>query len=135
MPNLESVLTMFSGKVEREGDDVVISVPGRELDLGELTAGETYRVAVLDQLSPETGTADVRAADTPQRDLSPSSAPIAEGEQLAVEIEDTGEQGDGIARVGPGYIVFVPNTSVGDRVTVEITQVRENFAFAEVVED
>lgn len=59
--------------------------------------------------------------------------PVEEGETLDVEVEDLGDKGDGIARIGPGYVVFIPDTDVGDRVTVEITQARENFAFAEVV--
>lgn len=63
-----------------------------------------------------------------------SEPPVEEGELREVEIEDTGEKGDGIARVGPGYVVFVSDTKVGDRVTVRITQARDNFAFAEVVE-
>ncbi|OYR71246.1 deoxyribonuclease, partial [Halorubrum sp. E3] len=46
-----------------------------------------------------------------------------------------GDQGDGIAKVERGYVVIVPETSVGDRVTVEIQQVRENVAFADVVDD
>jgi predicted RNA-binding protein with TRAM domain len=60
--------------------------------------------------------------------------PVEKGETVEVEVEDIGEQGDGIARIGPGYIVFVPGADIGDRITVEINQVRENFAFGEVVE-
>ena len=44
-----------------------------------------------------------------------------------------GDQGDGIARVDRGYVVFVPDTELGDRVTVRITETRENVAFSEVV--
>lgn len=59
---------------------------------------------------------------------------VEEGNVLDVEIEDIGDQGDGLARVGPGYVVIVPDTQVGDRVTVEITEARENVAFADMVE-
>ncbi len=48
-------------------------------------------------------------------------------------VEYVGEQGVGIARVGPGYVVFVPEAGVGDQVTIEVTTVRENFGIAEVV--
>jgi predicted RNA-binding protein with TRAM domain len=58
---------------------------------------------------------------------------VSEGEVLEVDIEDMGRQGDGIARIGPGYVVFVSDTNVGDRVRVRITSTRENFAFAEPV--
>jgi predicted RNA-binding protein with TRAM domain len=56
------------------------------------------------------------------------------GEEIDVEIKDMGEEGDGIARVGPGYVVFVPDTRIGERVSIELTSVRENVAFGEVVE-
>ncbi|WP_192918703.1 TRAM domain-containing protein [Salinigranum salinum] len=59
---------------------------------------------------------------------------MTEGETLRVQIEDVGDQGDGLARVGPGYVVFVPDTEVGQQPLVRVTTVRENVAFAEVVE-
>jgi predicted RNA-binding protein with TRAM domain len=46
----------------------------------------------------------------------------------------TREQGDGIARVERGYVIIVPDTELNDRVTVKITEVRENLAFGEVVQ-
>jgi predicted RNA-binding protein with TRAM domain len=51
-----------------------------------------------------------------------------------VEIEHLGDQGDGIAKVERGYVVIVPDTSIGDRVTAEIQQARETVAFADVVD-
>jgi predicted RNA-binding protein with TRAM domain len=47
---------------------------------------------------------------------------------------DIGDQGDGITRVERGFVVIVPDTKETERVTIEITDVRENVAFAEVVE-
>lgn len=61
--------------------------------------------------------------------------PVSEGETLRLEIEDVGDQDDGIARVGPGYVVFVPDTEIGQQPLVRVTTVRENFAFAEIVEE
>ena len=49
-----------------------------------------------------------------------------------VTIETIGDQGDGIAKVERGYVVIVPEAEPGDEVTVEITQARENLAFAQV---
>jgi predicted RNA-binding protein with TRAM domain len=65
-------------------------------------------------------------------DESPSTAPIKEGEEYEVKIEDVGKEGDGITRV-EGFVVFVPDTKVGDEVKVRITSVRRRFAFAEKV--
>jgi 23S rRNA (uridine2552-2'-O)-methyltransferase len=61
------------------------------------------------------------------------TAPVAEGDTRDVTIEATGEDGDGIAYV-EGYTLFVPDTGVGDEVTVEITDVKPRFGFATRVE-
>jgi predicted RNA-binding protein with TRAM domain len=65
---------------------------------------------------------------------TPKTAPIKEGEEYEVKIEDTGKEGDGITRI-EGFVVFVPNTAVGDEVKVRITSVRKRFAFAEKVSE
>ncbi len=59
--------------------------------------------------------------------------PVEEGETYEVEIEDLGSKGDGIAKI-EDFVVFVPNTEVGETVEVEITSVGRRFAFGEVVE-
>ena len=65
---------------------------------------------------------------------TPKTAPIKEGEEYEVKIEDTGKEGDGITRI-EGFVVFVPNTAVGDEVKVRITSIRKRFAFAEKVSE
>lgn len=76
--------------------------------------------------TPGNPAGSARASDGP---------PVSEGETLRLEIQDVGDQGDGIARVGPGYVVFVPDTEIGQQPMVRVTTVRENFAFAEIVEE
>jgi len=63
-----------------------------------------------------------------------TSAPVEAGESYEVTIEDLAREGDGIARV-KGFVIFVPQTSVGDEVTVKVTKVMRKFAFAEKVEE
>jgi predicted RNA-binding protein with TRAM domain len=62
-----------------------------------------------------------------------SSAPINEGEEYDVKIEDVGRDGDGIARI-EGFVVFVSGAKVGDEVKIRINSTRRNFAFADIVE-
>lgn len=136
----ETLLTMFSAEIEMRAGTPVITLPEQELQLGELEADETYRIAVLTQAGGADDTAPTsqksgHADRDRQRPHDASEPPVEEGDLCEIEIEDIGEQGDGIARVGPGYIVFVPDTDIGDRVTAEITNTQENFAFAEVVEE
>jgi predicted RNA-binding protein with TRAM domain len=122
---------LFSATVEKRGGSYVVELPEREVELGDLQDGETYRVAIL----PSEATDPPEAIDPEQTgDRDPPEPPVEEGEQRAVEIEDIGEQGDGITRVERGYVVIVPDTETGERVTIEITDVRENVAFADVIE-
>jgi len=69
----------------------------------------------------------------PADESAPPTPPVEEGEQRTVEIESLGDQGDGITRVDQGFVVIVPDTERGERVTVEITDVKETVAFAEVL--
>lgn len=135
MNESERLLTLFSGAVELRDGKPVVEIPGQELELGALSIGETYRIAILRQEAASTGSSGDRRKNDGRRSSESSRPPVEEGERYEIEIEDLGEQGDGIARVGPGYIVFVPGTGIGDRVTVEIVEARANFAFADVVED
>ena len=61
------------------------------------------------------------------------SVPVEEGKTYDVNIQDLGRNGDGIARI-EGFVVFVPNTNVGDEVQIKVERVLPKFAFATVVE-
>jgi predicted RNA-binding protein with TRAM domain len=62
------------------------------------------------------------------------SSPVEVGETYEVTIEDIAKEGDGIARV-KGFVIFVPNTVVGEDVSIKISKIMRNFAFAEKVEE
>lgn len=128
----ENLLCLFSAQVKERDGSYIIEVPQREVTVGDVEGGGVYRVAMLSSGMQATSTVESRSA--PERDREDPEPPVEEGEVVNAEIEDIGEQGDGIARVGPGYVVIVPETERGERVSAEITEVRENMAFAEVVE-
>lgn len=120
---------LFSAHIEKRNRSYVVEIPEREVQLGDLRHGEVYRVALLPSLVDDI---DDTSAE-PQREHKSPKPPVTEGEQRTVEIEDLGDQGDGLARVERGFVVIVPDTEQGERVIVEITDVRENVAFAEVI--
>lgn len=124
---------LFSAEVEQRDGSYVVEVPEQELRLGDLDSGKAYRVALL-STSEETTTTTTTTTQESRREQTPLEPPVEEGDTREVEIEDIGEQGDGITRVERGYVVIVPDTDEGERVTIEITDVRENVAFAEVVD-
>lgn len=130
---------LFTASVEQRGDSHSIEIPRSELEQGAISSGETYRVAILP--SPPRN----RDADTRQQNRSVSASesmasasqtpPVSEGDVREVTIETLGDQGDGIAKIERGYVVIVPGTRPDDEVTIEITQARENVAFAQVHDD
>jgi predicted RNA-binding protein with TRAM domain len=126
----EQLVSLFSGSIEERDGSYTVEIPERELQLGDLEEGATYRVAIL----PAPAQSDAATEEPPERERGPPGPPVDEGATRSVEIEDIGEQGDGITRVERGYVVIVPDTEVGERVKVEITDVRQNVAFAEVIE-
>ncbi len=60
-------------------------------------------------------------------------APVAEGTEYDVTIEDIAREGDGIARV-QGFVIFVPGTKIGDNVKIKVDKVMRRFAIASVSE-
>lgn len=121
---------LFSANVEYHDGRYVVGIPDRELILGEIQDGETYRVALF-SAEPESSTAPDE--ETPDQVREAPTPPVEKADLLDVEIEDVGKQGDGIARVDRGYVVIVPETTLGERVTIRITDVRQTVAFAEIV--
>ena len=57
-------------------------------------------------------------------------APVVVGESYDVSIDDIAKEGDGIARV-EGFVIFVPQTKVGDKVKITVNKVMRKFAIAE----
>lgn len=125
----EKLLCLFSAEVEEEDDRYLVEVPNREIETGSVASGETYRVALIAGDSNPDVEASVTAApsDEPQ-------PPVEPGEIRYVEIEDLGKQGDGIARVERGYVIIVPGAEVGERVKIEVSEVKSNFAVGEILE-
>jgi predicted RNA-binding protein with TRAM domain len=132
MIDTDRLLCLYSAEITREDGVATIEIPERELDVGALDEGATYRVGLFETGDTESPIqSKSNAADPNQARNEP---PVTEGEVIDVEIEDMGEEGDGIARVGPGYVIFVPDTTIGERVAIELTSVRENVAFGTVVD-
>jgi predicted RNA-binding protein with TRAM domain len=125
----DKLLCLFSADVRAEDDKYVVEIPRREIETGSIDPGETYRVALISRSVEST---DEGVSEAPSDEPQP---PVETGELRYVEIEDIGKQGDGIARVERGYVIIVPGADVGERVKVEITEVKSNFAVGEIVDE
>ncbi|AXR79142.1 TRAM domain-containing protein [Natrarchaeobaculum sulfurireducens] len=128
----EKLLCLFSTEVSTEEDRYVIEVPRQEVETGDVDPGEVYRVALISRAeAAETDEPSARSKSAP----SEPQPPVDVGETRYVEIEDIGKQGDGIARVERGYVIIVPGADVGERVKIEVSEVKSNFAVGEIIED
>lgn len=132
----DSLRSLFSAQIEERDGSYIVDVPASEIEHDALAADETYRVAIL---KSESSTSKKTQEEQPQsagQEPTPTSdgPPVDEGAIRDVTIETTGDQGDGIAKVERGYVVIVPGGQPGDELSVEIEQVKENVAFASIVE-
>ncbi|MFC6723660.1 TRAM domain-containing protein [Halobium palmae] len=131
-----SLKSLFSAPVVEQDGSYVIEIPRQEIEQGEISPGDLYRIGVIthhssSSRSPETES-ETRSSSRsdPERQQGP---PVNEGDTIEVTIETLGEQGDGIAKVDRGYVIIVSEGQPGDTVLVEIENVRENVAFAEII--
>jgi len=127
----DKLLCLFNADVRARDDSYVVEIPRREIESGAVEPGETYRIAVISRDEEREGSADTGGATA----SSEPQPPVEVGELRYVEIEDIGKQGDGIARVERGYVIIVPDAEVGERVKVEITEVKSNFAVGEIIDE
>lgn len=127
---------LFTAQLTDEDDSYVFEVPKQEVTAGTIAPGTSYRVGLV---PIENTSGRNQAADEQHRvqhhEKEHPEPPVAEGEVRTVQIEDTGEQGDGIARVDQGYVIIVPGTDPGDEPTIEINTVRDTVAFGEEIEE
>lgn len=129
----DDLLCLYSATVDQQGDSYVLEVPEQEIQNGDLSDDEVYKVALI-ATSPD-GTETTRDSSEREQTLeSESGPPVDEGDIRKVEIEGVGDQGDGVGKIEGGYVVIVPETEPGDTVTAKMEAVRENFAIAEIIQ-
>ena len=58
--------------------------------------------------------------------------PVEIGKEYDVQVTERSDRGDGIARI-QGFVIFVKNGKVGDKVKAKVTSVGNRFAIAEIV--
>ncbi len=124
----DELLCLFSAEITEEDDRYVVELPRREVETGTIEPGTVARVALISQATEEASEESDASEEGPQ-------PPVDEGEIRYVEIEDLGKQGDGIARVERGYVIIVPGSEVGERVKIEVSEVKSNFAVGEIIEE
>lgn len=97
----DDILCLFSAEISTRDGSYVIEVPEQELTLGEAETEVPYRIAIIPQTATQS---DAESTQQPSQSEDQSDPPVSEGDHRTVEIEDIGEQGDGIAHVERGYL-------------------------------
>ncbi|MFB6072305.1 MAG: TRAM domain-containing protein [Halobacterium sp.] len=128
----DKLLCLFNAEVTVKDDEYVVEVPRSEIETGSVDPGDVYRVALISRSEAESSESSSASTDAASSEPQP---PVEEGEIRYVEIEDIGKQGDGIARVERGYVIIVPDAEIGERVKVEVTEVKSNFAVGEIIDE
>lgn len=136
IPN--SLQSLFTARLEEQDGRYLLEVPESEIDHGAIDPSQTHRVALLEQpkeaqTQENTETAEEQSENRDKAEQK-QAPPVNEGEELTVTIDSIGEQGDGVALVERGYVVIVPDTKPEDAVKIKIQNVKQNVAFAEVLE-
>ena len=135
----DELLCLFNAEVTVKDDEYVVEIPKSEIETGSVDPGEIYRVALIerhgDDDSGSSGSTTSTSTSASTGTSSEPQPPVEEGEIRYVEIEDIGKQGDGIARVERGYVIIVPDAEIGERVKVEVTEVKSNFAVGEIIDE
>jgi predicted RNA-binding protein with TRAM domain len=62
---------------------------------------------------------------------SPPTKPVEVGKTYDIDISEITGKGDGIARV-QGFIVFIENGKIGNKIRVKVTEVADRFAKATI---
>jgi predicted RNA-binding protein with TRAM domain len=139
----DELLCLFNAEVTVKDDEYVVEIPKSEIETGSVDPGEIYRVALIERHANSGGSEGSASSSSSSSSSSAASTgassepqpPVEEGEIRYVEIEDIGKQGDGIARVERGYVIIVPDAEIGERVKVEVTEVKSNFAVGEIIDE
>ncbi|SDJ40328.1 23S rRNA Um-2552 2'-O-methyltransferase [Halovenus aranensis] len=112
------------------GDFVAKVFDGRDLDDLEADIDEAFEY--VRQMRPDASRDESSELYLVARNRL--TAPVRAGDELEVDVVDTGSEGDGIARID-GFTVFVSGAEKGETVHVEIEDVKPRFAFAAVTEE
>lgn len=145
----DRLLTLYSAEIDTTGDEYTITVPKREVKMGDVDPEAALQVGLFDKEgksdtdpSPDQepskngrSGSNRRQAEVDRRakEYDNSGPPVEKGEIVEVEIESLGDKGDGIARVDKGYVIIIPDTDVGEQVSARLNKIKENVGFAEVV--
>jgi predicted RNA-binding protein with TRAM domain len=68
-----------------------------------------------------------------RRGYNSGPKPVEVGKEYEVQVSEISNRGDGIARI-QGFIIFVKDGKVADKVKIRVVSVGDRFAKAELVE-
>jgi predicted RNA-binding protein with TRAM domain len=143
----DKLKSLHTSEVVEINGGYYVQIPDSEVEYGSVKEGEQYQCAVIER-DEDSGVSEnsiTRNQDPSGQDRSTGRSrnthqqyeegpPVEEGDKLQVEIESTGDEGDGVARVDRGYVIMVEDAKPGDNPLVEVKSVKENVAFASVLE-
>ncbi|MFC4360592.1 TRAM domain-containing protein [Halobium salinum] len=129
----DSLQCLFSASVSEQDDSYLIEIPRQEIESGNISPDELYRIGILTHESVSQSARENPESSQRVGSRQQQGPPVDEGDVIEVEIETLGEQGDGIAKVDRGYVIIIDGGQPGETLAVEVHTVRDNVAFADIV--
>lgn len=140
MPTMgESDHIEFSSTVEERGSRYVLEIPRSAVSPDQVDGGLVYRVALFAEGADTEGELERADESSGAEDQSENgdsgqpTPPVEQGDTRRVTILSNGRQGDGIAKIDGGFVIFVSGAEVGDEVLAQIAEVEGTYAHAEVI--
>jgi small subunit ribosomal protein S2 len=110
-----------------------ILVPNTQL--GDKIKAKILKVVALNSIKKLPKYAIAKVVSFVTKSGEKEKAFVNPGEKLEVKISKITSKGGGISQIHPNYSVIIPNTSskLGETISVMVTRVKENYAFAKEV--
>lgn len=86
----DNLLCLFSSEIDHSDGSYTIEIPDREVELGDLEPGRSYRIAVVPQARSQP-TSDADSSEKSTSATAETTPPVTEGDRRDVEIETIGD--------------------------------------------
>ena len=111
---------------------------GYTIVVPKVSLGDEIRVSIETISSGKAKYAIAKVVETLKKgqtsDSTGKESPVRAGEILDVTISKSGPKGSGLVEFTNNYTIIVPRAKVGDQMKIQITRVRQEYAFGKPVE-
>jgi small subunit ribosomal protein S2 len=105
---------------------------GYTIVVPNVSLSDEVRVSIEAIFSDKPKYAIAKVLETIQK-AQPKELNVRAGEIMDVTITKDGPKGSGIVQLSNNFSIIIPKTKVGDQIKIQVTRVKEDYAFAKVL--